>query len=260
MDRTIFSFLFCSAAIKESSWSASVIFISATRVIFRIFKSPLITATCTSFKLFGELSEGTRRLRTSPWTSLESRWLPCPVLCIPKFSVDTSEAFGRKMRKASDKIGAKCAASTLFPVMDVVAILERSSSLILRDLAFTTEEAIASDLRYPSTTVSGCRPLDSSRAASSRSAPQMSIVAVTPSPLISSCVLPIETIILAAGCLTKSSDTILAPSFVTAILPSVLYSILSRPRGPKVGRRISENTLAAAIIFSWTSVPFVIFV
>ena len=144
--------------------------------------------------------------------------------------------------------------------MDVVAILERSPSLTSRDLAFTTDEEIASDFRYPSTTVSGCRPLESSRVASSRSAPQISIVAVTPSPLISSCVLPIETIILAAGCLTRSSATILAPSFVTAMLPSVLYSILSRPRGPKVGRRISENTLAAAIIFSCTSVPLVILV
>ena len=83
------------------------------------------------------------------------------------------------------------------------------------------------------------------------------MVVVTPSPQVSSCELPIETIILAAGCLTMSSATILAPSFVIAVLPSVLYSILSRPRGPSVGLSRSENTLAATISFSCTSVPLV---
>ena len=86
------------------------------------------------------------------------------------------------------------------------------------------------------------------------------MVVVTPSPQPSSCELPIETIILAAGCLTISSATILAPSLVTAVVPSVLYSILSSPRGPKVGFRRSENTRAALINLSWTSVPLVTFV
>ena len=80
---------------------------------------------------------------------------------------------------------------------------------------------------------------------------------VTPSPQASSCEFPIETIILAAGCLTRSSATILAPSLVMAVVPSALYSILSSPRGPKVGLSRSENTCAALISLSWTSAPLV---
>ena len=80
---------------------------------------------------------------------------------------------------------------------------------------------------------------------------------VTPSPQAFSCDSASWTNAFAAGCLTKSSATILAPSLVTAVSPLVLYIILSRPFGPNVPLSKSPKATEALTNFCVTAGPLV---
>jgi len=78
---------------------------------------------------------------------------------------------------------------------------------------------------------------------------------VVPSPTISSWVLAISTIILAAGCSTSISFKIAAPSLVIVISPKLSISILSIPLGPRVVFSTSPITRAAIMLFFCASLP-----
>src|SRR4030066_2385180 len=88
-----------------------------------------------------------------------------------------------------------------------------------------------------------------------RSSPARTTAVVVPSPTISSWVLLISTIILAAGWSTAISFGIAAPSLVMVMSPKLSMSILSIPRGPKVVFSTSPITFAAIILFLWASLP-----
>ena len=109
--------------------------------------------------------------------------------------------------------------------------------------------AISNALAYPSISTSGCKPLDSNLPASCINSAANNMHPVTPSPAASSCASPRLTNAFAAGCFIINSETILAPSFVIATSPLLLYIILSSPFGPYVRRRIFPNAIAAEMSF-----------
>ena len=150
------------------------------------------------------------------------------------------------------------APSAPLPVNEVMAICSIDSGVGAMANSEIDSNATEQALLYPSTIVNGCNPFSSNRPASSNNSALSRIVPVTPSPQEFSCDSAIPTSICPAGCFTISSATILAPSLVTAVRPSVLLkSILSNPRGPYVERKISASPLATAMSFSWTAVPLV---
>ena len=88
----------------------------------------------------------------------------------------------------------------------------------------------------------------------------MMTVDVTPSPQAFSWLCASETKALAAGCFTRSSETIFAPSLVTAVCPDDLYIILSNPLGPYVRRKIFPKAMDASTSFWVTATPLVMVV
>ena len=88
-----------------------------------------------------------------------------------------------------------------------------------------------------------------------RSSPARTTAVVVPSPTMSSWVLAISTIILAAGCSTSISSKIAAPSLVIVMSPRLSMSILSIPRGPSVVRKTSAIIRAAMMLFFCASLP-----
>ena len=112
-------------------------------------------------------------------------------------------------------------------------------------------------LWYPSTRTNGWRPFSRRRPASRMSSLATIKQPVTPSPQAFSWDSANWTKAFAAGCFTRSSATIFAPSFVTAVWPLVLYIILSKPFGPKVPRKRSPKATAAPTSFCVTATPLV---
>ena len=209
---------------KESKSSALVIFISASLDISLIFSSPFRHTTFASRKSLGRLSISTRLRRIIPFTNRESLMLPVPLLNMETCWADASPLLSNTVLRALTIRGGKNprAVSATLPLRDVSATSNSFlSSHFLRSDSICNL-AVWSDNSYPSTRVRGWRPFLNRLFASISSDPHSSIVVVTPSPQSSSCDSAMETIILAAGCLTRSSATIFAPSLVTAVVPSVL--------------------------------------
>ena len=209
---------------NESRFSTSKILISASRVISLILISPSRQAILGLKMSLGRLSKSTRLLMTTPLTSLDSLRDPVPIFFIEICSADISSLFFETIVSASTMIGANRsrAASATLPRSAVSATARSLSSLTGEASESDCERLVASAISYPSTKVSGCNPFLKRVSASNSNAPHNNIVVVTPSPQASSWDSAMETIILAAGCLIRSSATILAPSLVTAVDPSVL--------------------------------------
>ena len=218
------SFLACSALTKESSCPAEAILIWASLVIDLIFRSPPITATFAFWRLFGSPSMGTLLLNATPLIRDESPSDPFPDLNIDTFSAPgfstLSETIPSEATTSPERRSR--AASAPLPIIAVSATWR--SRVLSRGVAISSiiSSDDCMDFLYPSMIVRGWRPFLSRVWASWRSAPQRSMVVVTPSPHASSCDWHMETSILAAGCFTRSSETIFAPSLVTAVFPSVL--------------------------------------
>ena len=119
----ISSFLACSASTKESSWSAEEIFIWASLVIDLILRSPPITATFGSRRLFGRPSIGTLLLNATPLIRKESLSDPFPDLNIDTFSAPGSSTFSETMPNDSttNPDSGWRAFSAPFPIMAVSA-------------------------------------------------------------------------------------------------------------------------------------------
>ncbi len=80
---------------------------------------------------------------------------------------------------------------------------------------------------------------------------------VVPSPTSLSVALLISTIILAPGCCTSISFSIVAPSLVMVTSPIESTSILSMPLGPREDFTIPAMILAALMLFLRASFPLV---
>jgi len=88
-----------------------------------------------------------------------------------------------------------------------------------------------------------------------RSSPRIITAEVVPSPHSSSSVLDTSTTILAAGCCTSRSFSMVTPSLVMVTSPTVSTIILSMPLGPRVLLTMSATVLAALMLLYWASFP-----
>mmetsp|Transcript_17429 Transcript_17429/g.44620 ORF Transcript_17429/g.44620 Transcript_17429/m.44620 type:complete len:266 (+) Transcript_17429:1067-1864(+) len=116
---------------------------------------------------------------------------------------------------------------------------------------FTSESSTSRHLAdaavYPAITSEQCRPFLSSVSASWSSSPPSTTTRLVPSPDSASCILDASTSILAAGCCTSSSCTIVAESLVMNSFSRWLITILFMPFGPSDVRTIWPRFLAASI-------------
>ena len=142
------------------------------------------------------------------------------------------------------------------PIRDVLATCSNRSPTGSALESISSRVALSASSN-PLTRISGCNPLSSSLPASLISSLASKMQPVTPSPQAFSWLSARLTNAFAAGCLTNNSATILAPSFVTAASPLVLYNILSNPFGPNVPRRTLPNAIAAPTSFCVTPMPLV---
>ena len=136
----------------------------------------------------------------------------------------------------------------------------RSDSSSVGGTSLASSASTSSDLSaaawYPSTMTDECTSFLSSFSAFSSRAPPNTTDEVVPSPTSLSMVFEISTIILAAGCWTSISFSMVAPSLVMVTSPSESTSILSRPRGPRLVRTRSATRRAAAMLLFCASRPF----
>ena len=190
----------------------------------RILSSPPMIATGASSRLLGSPSNGTLLLNATPLISLDALKLPLPDLNIETLSARGSPPLEETVESASTASEEKRSNATSAPLP--LRAVSATATTLSSEASWASSSiwliAALSEALYPSTSVSGCSPFLRSVLASCKRDPHSSMVVVTPSPQASSCDSHIETSILAAGCLTRSSETILAPSLVMAVFPSVL--------------------------------------
>ncbi len=145
---------------------------------------------------------------------------------------------------------------------DVPAIFFRSS-LSVNFTGLDMSSSIFLDwsaaILYPDDITVGCTFWLIRLSASCRSAPATMTAVVVPSPTKESCVLETSTIILAAGCSTSISLSMVTPSLVITISPSESTSILSIPLGPRLDRTALAMLFAASILFFMASLPVSLF-
>ena len=110
------------------------------------------------------------------------------ILYIATFSAPAISTLGSTAVRASLTIEEKTssAVSAPFPVSAVSATPMSRASSTSTASASICFDATSIEVRYPSTSVSGCSPLASKLFASSNNAPQSIIAVVTPSPQASS--------------------------------------------------------------------------
>ena len=147
---------------------------------------------------------------------------------------------------------------TFFEPIETMAIFwSICSSFMSTFLANSSRVSLAltAAILYPLITVVGCIPWSSRSPAPLSSSPASMTTLVVPSPTSLSWVLAMLTIILATGCSTFISWSIVAPSFVMTTSPRSLTIILSIPFGPSVVFTAPATATATAMLVLWASLP-----